>query len=832
MFQGGDGASKALWGSSILSLVANMSKESARIKSFVKTFLLAGYDKPVAIADFHEEIWALVTSGARRIAIAAPRAHAKAQSLDSKVFTPDGWASLGSISAGDVIIGGDGRPAKVTKVHPVSSMDLYRVTTRDGRSALCNLGHLWNVKNGGNTGNRESTKSLEEILQNWKADRFDKRYGKRYTEYRYKIPAPSPVEFRERQLPLDPYTLGAWLGDGHSAGGRFTTDDPEILGYFPYPTEKQSGKYGYVIREIYPKLKQLGVLNNKHIPSDYLFSSVEHRKALLQGLMDTDGTCHRDGNIAYFSNTNKKLIDGITHLIRSLGGIATENTNYTTCNGKRFLSWRVSCKLQKGMNPFRLKRKANRWRGSVNTDSYIVSIEKEKTGLGRCISVERETYITDDFLLTHNSTAITHALTLYMFLFRKRKYGIIVSDTESQASQFLGDIKMELLENESLRDLFGIKRLLKDAVTDIIVECSDGYRFRITALGAEQKVRGRLWRKQRPDYIVVDDLENDEVVENDDRRKKLNNWFFKALVPSLSKRGIIVVVGTILHMDSVLMRLMNNKSWKHKLYKAHESFSSFSNILWSAQWSEDELREKRQEFIDDGSPEGYSQEYLNDPIAHSEAFFKKEDFKELESEMRQLPLNYVASMDLAISDADKSAYTVITIGGLDEFRRLQIRQVIRDRFGGDANEIINTMFQVQTLYNIEFWKIERGQIERTLMGPLNERMQQTGIYLNIIPGVPTRDKRSRARAIQARMRAGGVYFDKEADWYPTFEQELLQFPKGMYKDQVDSISWLGIAINDLMEGPTKRDLEDEDYEYQQEQFREELQIGRSETTGY
>jgi predicted phage terminase large subunit-like protein len=280
------------------------------------------------------------------------------------------------------------------------------------------------------------------------------------------------------------------------------------------------------------------------------------------------------------------------------------------------------------------------------------------------------------------------------------------------------------------------------------------------------------------------------------------------------------------------MRLMKNKSWKHRLYKAHESFDDFSNLLWPDQWNEKELREKRQEYIDDGSPEGYAQEYLNDPIAHSEAYFRKGDFKELDEEMLGLPVNYYASMDLAISDSDRTAYTVITIGGLDEFRRLQIRNVIRDRFGGDANEIINTMLEVQRLYNIEFWKIERGQIERTLMGPLNERMQTTGTYLNIIPGIPTKDKRSRARAIQARMRAGGVYFDKSADWYPGFEQELLQFPKGMYKDQVDSIAWLGIAINDLMAGPTTGEVEDDNYESQMESYKEDFQFGRSNITGY
>ena len=110
--------------------------------------------------------------------------------------------------------------------------------------------------------------------------------------------------------------------------------------------------------------------------------------------------------------------------------------------------------------------------------------------------------------------------TLYMFLFRICKYGIIVSDTESQASQFLGDIKAELLENEDIKNTFGVERIIKDAITDIIVEMSDGYKFRIQALGAEQKVRGRKWNNTRPDYVVGDDLENDEMVENDDRRAK------------------------------------------------------------------------------------------------------------------------------------------------------------------------------------------------------------------------------------------------------------------------------------------------------------------------
>lgn len=100
------------------------------------------------------------------------------------------------------------------------------------------------------------------------------------------------------------------------------------------------------------------------------------------------------------------------------------------------------------------------------------------------------------------STAITHAYVLAAALFQIHQYIIIVSDTEEQASEFLGDIKNELRENEDLIRLFGVKKIIKDAVTDVIVQMSDGYLFRIIAKGAEQKLRGRKWKGKRPSLIL------------------------------------------------------------------------------------------------------------------------------------------------------------------------------------------------------------------------------------------------------------------------------------------------------------------------------------------
>ena len=426
------------------------------------------------------------------------------------------------------------------------------------------------------------------------------------------------------------------------------------------------------------------------------------------------------------------------------------------------------------------------------------------------------------------STAMTHALTLYMFLFRIQSYGFIVSDTESQAAQFLGDIKTELLENEELRDTFGVKRIVKDAVTDIIVECNDGYQFRLQALGAEQKVRGRKWNNRRPGFIICDDLENDELVESETRREKFRNWFFKALIPSLSKTGMIVVVGTILHLDSVLMRLLNNKSWLTKLYKAHNGFDDFTGVLWPEQWPVDELKAIRQEFIDDGYAEGYAQEYLNDPIAHSEAYFKKEDFLPMEENHYHRKKNYYGGIDFAISDADKSAYTAYVIGAMDEHGMLDIEHVVRMR--GDADQIIDMMFELQRTYGVDMWFPEKGQIWLSIEGEIYSRMNKRGVFLNLNPKTPTKDKRGRARGIQARMRAGGVRFHKAGLWYPAFEQELLQFPKGPYKDQVDALAWLGIGINELNEGPSDIELQDDAYNTMVDES--DYDAGRNLTTGY
>lgn len=422
------------------------------------------------------------------------------------------------------------------------------------------------------------------------------------------------------------------------------------------------------------------------------------------------------------------------------------------------------------------------------------------------------------------STAITHAYTLANIVFREKRHIVIVSATEALSVAFLGDIKNELLENQDLRDEFGFQRLLKESETEIVGAFEDGFHFRIVAKGSGQRPRGLKWRNTRPDLIVCDDLEDDEQILNKERRDKLKKWFKGALVPALSKTGVIRVVGTVLHFDSLLESLLNSRAWLSKRYRAHNE--DFSFILWPEQWSEADLRAKRQELTDDGTPELYAQEYLNHPIDESTAFFKRGDIVPISNEDENL--SYYFGIDLAVSTAQRADFTVIAVVGVNPTGRIKVVDIRRGRW--DPLTTIEELFSAYQRYSPETIVIERGAIEKAIGPFLYAEMNKRGVFMNLRPETPTKDKISRAHSLQARMRAGGVEFDKEADWYPELEEEFLRFPRGKHDDIVDAVSWIGLVLDKLVEAPTNQELEDEEWE---ELFADEVfSIGRSAYTGY
>lgn len=428
------------------------------------------------------------------------------------------------------------------------------------------------------------------------------------------------------------------------------------------------------------------------------------------------------------------------------------------------------------------------------------------------------------------STAVTHAYGLTALLFRTRSFALIVSDTEGQAVQFLGDMKAEILENEDLREQFEIKKLVKDTESDIIVEFKDGEQFRIIVKGSEQKVRGLKWRNKRPDLILCDDLENDEIVMNPERREKFRRWFLNALLPCGGDNCIIRVVGTILHLDSMLQRLLNNESWRTLKFAAHGK--DFTDILWPEKFNKKRLQAIRSNYEEEGNLEGYAQEYLNNPVADGDTYFRKQDFIEMDAPDFNKSMVYVAAADFAISEKEKADYTVIMVAGIDEDGYIYIVDVRRGRIG--SIDIIDELISVQRGYNPEIFTFETEKIDKAIGPFLDRKMRETGQYINIDKVTPSKSKTVRGKSIQAAMKAQSVRFNKEADWYPDLYEELMTItpsgPRGKHDDFFDAFAYIGLTVHKYNEAPTYKELEEEAWEdeYDESYYNE----GASEVTGY
>ncbi len=431
------------------------------------------------------------------------------------------------------------------------------------------------------------------------------------------------------------------------------------------------------------------------------------------------------------------------------------------------------------------------------------------------------------------STALTHDYILANVLFRTQIYVIVVGSSEEMAIEHLSDIASELRDNDDLIKYFKIKGFITDQKTDIIVECTDGHQFRIIARGAEQKIRGRKWNGCRPGLIVGDDLEDDEQVENRDRRKKFRRWFFRACKQALRDGGLIRVHGTVLHEDALLSHLLTNKAWVSRRYKAHRSFSEFEEILWPEKFPEARLRGIRQEFINEGDPAGYSQEYLNDPRDNDESYLREQDFIPMQPEHFDLYMRLSAGVDFAISKKDTANRTSITVGGADAGN---FTNIIDQRVGRwDALEIIEELFSVQQRWQIDQFFVEGGQIWKAIEPILMREMLARGIFISFTVLNPTADKKVRGRAFQRRHRAGAVRFNKAAEWYENYHEELMKFTgdaEALLDDQFDSTATLFLGIEKAPEVELEDEITQEDLEFARQGDRFRKQSGRNATTGY
>ena len=339
----------------------------------------------------------------------------KANPISEPTLTPTGFVPMGSITPGSFVIGSDGLPTEVLSVHPQGEQDIYRVEFNDGTHSLCTAEHLWSVRTrkDKNRGRGYRTLTTEEMSES--------------VSRGWHIPVVEPIEFDgdDNHLPIDPYALGVLLGDGGMSNGSVVlSTDPEIAESLnmdmsdPFDFKYHSASYR--MWNIVPTMRKMGLMGtrseSKFVPLEYLIQSVENRVALLQGLLDTDGSPVTGASTVEFSSASEALADAVVFLARSLGCTTSKvsRTTWFTYLGEKKqgqLSYRVQIATNNHFVPFRLQRKLDRWRAPTKylPTRKVVSVTFSHREEAQCIRVAANDhlYVTRDFVVTHNTLVAT-----------------------------------------------------------------------------------------------------------------------------------------------------------------------------------------------------------------------------------------------------------------------------------------------------------------------------------------------------------------------------------------------------------------------------------------
>jgi SNF2 family DNA or RNA helicase/intein/homing endonuclease len=371
----------------------------------------------------------------------------KAQVTSAIVFTPNGKKKIGDLVIGDKIIGSDGKPYNVTGIFPQGEKETFKITFNDGYSVLCCGEHLWSVSSPNYGHNRKNNRIKKSLVlstnqmyyggkitikgngyNDKKSYNIDTYYKSSNGNNKWQIPIVKPIEFNNSDtLPIEPYLFGLALGDGSFSKktikfSQHKDDFDELFENIKIKENKPVSNTRVGVVNVGNSLFDLGVEHtrsyDKFIPDIYKYSSIENRLSLLQGLMDTDGHCMISKNGSFcgteFSTISEKLCDDVCEIVQTLGGIVRKKTrkSFYIKNGVKVecnISYRVNIKLPKGMNPFRLKRKSERYNEPQKypTGRYIKNIEKYGVDECVCISVDApdSLYVTEHCIVTHNTTS-------------------------------------------------------------------------------------------------------------------------------------------------------------------------------------------------------------------------------------------------------------------------------------------------------------------------------------------------------------------------------------------------------------------------------------------
>ena len=334
--------------------------------------------------------------------------------LDTEIPTLDGWSTIADLQEGDIIFDKDGNPTKILHKSEIHHNPCYKITFDNGDTIVADHEHRWEIsfstaKNSKYHGEYRTQVMTTEEIANYLENLPEQR-----TSYDIpKIVNPRPLNLENKELPIDPYVLGCWLGDGSKQCGAITNETNNVLGEIQRrgynlgdDISAEDKTSTYTILGIYGKLKELNLINNKHIPDIYQRASYEQRLDLLRGLMDTDGYYNPKRKRFVMETSQEWQCYDFIKLLASLGIKSTKFDIIKKLNGKEFHEYSINFSTR-GLNPFLMRNQEIEYpTRDACTYRNIDKVELVETVPTQCLEVDSPSHTflcTNKMIITHNT---------------------------------------------------------------------------------------------------------------------------------------------------------------------------------------------------------------------------------------------------------------------------------------------------------------------------------------------------------------------------------------------------------------------------------------------
>lgn len=414
------------------------------------------------------------------------------------------------------------------------------------------------------------------------------------------------------------------------------------------------------------------------------------------------------------------------------------------------------------------------------------------------------------------TTLIGLCFTARLALFRLAPYIVYISATAAEAAQKVKTLARELTENPEVKALFGnlqgVKWAEEKGEIELVDENGTPFCF-IQAKGAGNQIRGLKWGRHRPSIFLVDDLESKEDAQSEEMRKKLKKWFFGDLMGAVDNADAstsrVVLIGTIVHQDSLLANLIDEKKeidFKDadqeemaNLIASRETFHTVRleacddnyESIWPEFISTASIRARAEAYRQRGLLDIFFMEFRNMVIAGEEASFQQSMFRyyneqgeAFQAELKAREIDTIIIIDPAKTANTASAFTAIVAVGFNSIRnRIYFRDCINDRLTPDL--IFSKAVEMAQRFKTSIIGIEVTGLNNFVTYPFQQYIATQHTYINLVEIKAIKAKDLRVAALVPLYRMGSIYHNEDLHVRGSLESQLLSFPYSKYWDVMD-----------------------------------------------